>query len=117
MNRLLSTATGFMFLSLAPQGIATYEFLYSGGVGWIMLWQNELAVWSGIFSVFAMLAVYIAYMNKKTSPMQSSVIAMVSLIIIVVSLHSVVMKGGKPSSKGDSSELELLAFWSSGWWK
>ena len=104
-------------LSLTPSAIAVYHLTSNGDLGWPMIWGNELVAWSGIFSLFAVAGILLAIANRRFTPKGSFVVSLLASCIVVYSLFSLVSHGIGPVSKGDDEKLQLMAFWSSGWWK
>ena len=82
-----------------------------------MLWGNEVAAWSAIFSLFAVLGLFMAITSKKQAPIRNTLLASFASIIIVTSIYSLASSDLSPASKGDDEKLNLLSFWGSGWWK
>ena len=117
LHGTLFIAASLVTVSLIPQGVVLYQFIYNGGLDWPMLWGNETVAWGAIFSSLAWLALLMAFKTKRSSPKGSAIIMLFASIIIVHSLYALVSPGLDPASKGDDEALQLMAFWSSGWWK
>ena len=117
LNRILIISALLVTLSVIPQGISIYQLVNNGGLDWPMMWENETITWSAIFSLLALLGLFLAFKNKRETPKGSILVILFASIIIVNSVYALVSSGQGPASKGDDKQLQLSKFWGSGWWK
>ena len=117
MKRSLIIAVLFVSMSLIPSTIAVYQLVSNGNLGWPMVWGNELVVWGAIFSLLAVIGIVLAIAYRAKTPKGSIAVALLASFIVVYSLFRLVSHGIGPASKGDVDNLQLMEFWSSGWWK
>lgn len=103
--------------SLIPPGMYVYQFVNNGGLGWLLIWGNELVVWCAIFSLLSIAGLVDAIKKRSTNPKSGLVVCIVALCVITYSFVGLVSPGVTAASKADDNTLKLLEFWSSGWWK
>lgn len=100
---------GLALLPLIPQALAVANFLVNGGLQWPMTWNNEAAVWGILFFPAAVYSIYRAVKLKL------KLLVLLPVLTIVLVWSAFFMHGYTQSSKSDSPNLELIAFWTDQW--
>ncbi len=108
------TPTGAIILTLSlipliPLLIEMVHFLIYGGLGWQMIWGNEVVAWGAILSPTAILATWVSFKSNR------KFLAFVCSVIFVSVAALPLFSGISASSKGDSQQLQLLSFWTVQW--
>ncbi len=96
-------------IPLVPLLIEMAHFSIYGGVGWPMIWGNEVVAWGAILSPAAILAAWLSFKNNR------KVLAFVCSVIFVSVAVLPIFSGISASSKRDSQQLQLLTFWTVQW--
>jgi hypothetical protein len=113
----LSVSIILILIGAIPIGISAFNYINSAGLQWPMIWQNEATIWGCIFSVFPIVGIGIATVNKRVKKYSLMIILIFALIIIFPSYYNFFVNGIGQSSKQDSSTINLIEYWTSGWWK
>ena len=113
----LSLSLILIFIGAIPIGISVFNYLNSASLQWPMIWLNEAIVWGCVFSIFPLIGVYMAFVNKRINKYSFMILLFLALTIIFPSYFNLYFKGIGQSSKQDSSSINLIGYWTSEWWK
>ena len=121
MNKSFPTrALVSIAIGASPVAMVAIQFTTSGGLDWPMVWGNEATVWSVLLSPFVVVGM-LGLISTSNGSRSSIVVATIGCLASVAALcwtfDAVLSSGFAPWSKGDTEELELFYFWSSGWWR
>jgi len=100
-----------------PFYLSAFHLVNNGGLQWPMLWSNEAVFWGILFSVFAFGGFLVAFKKRSKHPFFTLFAAIMTAVVLMPTFINLINNGLEQSSKADSSTLEPLQFWVSGWWK
>jgi len=105
-----------VLLPAIPLGISLFHFINNGGLGWPMIWSNEVNFWSVVFSILTILGVRTAYRNRNAHPRLLVVSLLLAAILLTPGAYNIAKTGFGASSKSDDNVLHPIDFLTSEWW-